>query len=93
MRWESFSLEVEVSILIKLTASMAGVELNSEPQNIEYRTAEYRREDSLCSVFFKIDRSTQKLTTGRIHYFDIRFFRVSFSIRSAVFLAGGWAEP
>jgi hypothetical protein len=41
-------------------------------------------------------RSTQKLTTGRIHsfdirhsLFDIRFFRVSFSIRPAVFLAGG----
>jgi hypothetical protein len=42
------------------------------------------------SVFFKIDR---------IHYFDIRhslfdirFFRVSFSIRPAVILAGGWAD-
>jgi hypothetical protein len=54
---------------------------NSEPQNIEYRTAEFRRMESLRSVFFKIDRSTQKLTTGRstkgltrarIHYFDIR---------------------
>ncbi|CAB1061983.1 hypothetical protein D1BOALGB6SA_6759 [Olavius sp. associated proteobacterium Delta 1] len=40
--------------------------------------------------FFKIDR---------IHYFDIRhslfdirFFRVSFSIKPAVFLAGGWAD-
>ena len=45
---------------------------NSEPQNIEYRTAERRRIESLRSVFFKIDRSTQKLTTGRIPYFDIR---------------------
>ena len=38
--------------------------LNSEPQNIEYRTAECRRVESLCSVFFKIDR---------IHYsmFDV----------------------
>jgi len=48
----------------------------------------------------KIDRSTQKLTTGRIPYFDIRqstfdicHAGVSFSIRPAVFLAGGWAEP
>jgi hypothetical protein len=67
---------------------------NSEPQNIEYRTAEFRRMVSLRSVFFyKIDRSTQKLTTGRmpsfdIRYslFDIRFFRVSFSIRPAALL-------
>jgi hypothetical protein len=44
----------------------------SEPQNIECRTAECRRKESLCSVFFKIDRSTQRLTAGRIHYFDIR---------------------
>ena len=29
--------------------------------------------ESLRSVFFKIDRSTKKLTTGRIHYFDIRY--------------------
>jgi len=28
---------------------------------------------SLRSVFFKIDRSTQRLTTGRIPSFDIRF--------------------
>jgi len=65
----------------------------SEPQNIEYRTAECRSVESLCSVFFKIDK---------IHYFDppaaehslfdIRFFRVSFSIRLAVFQAGGWAD-
>jgi hypothetical protein len=40
--------------------------------------------------FFKIDRSTQKLTAGRIHYFDIhystfdiRFLTVSFSILPA----------
>jgi hypothetical protein len=53
---------------------------------------------SLRSVFFKIDRSTQKLTTGRIPYFDIRyslfdirFFRVSFSIKLAVFQASGGA--
>jgi len=51
---------------------------NSEPQNIEYRTAECRRIESLRSVFFKIDR---------IPYFDIRFFRVSFPIRLAAFQA------
>ena len=38
-------------------------EFKSEPQNIEYRTAECRSVESLRSVFFKIDR---------IHYFDIR---------------------
>jgi hypothetical protein len=72
---------------------------NSEPQNIECRTAECRRMESLSSVFFKIDRSTQKLTTGKIPYFDIRhslfdirFFRVSFSIRLAAFRAGGGAD-
>ncbi len=38
---------------------------NIEPQNVEgwFRFAQ---------SFFKIDRSTQKLTTGRIPYFDIR---------------------
>jgi hypothetical protein len=71
---------------------------NSEPQpatssavsNIEYRTAECRRMESLCSIFFKIDR---------IHYFDIRhslfdilFFKVSFSIKLAAFQTSGWVE-
>jgi len=44
----------------------AGVVWNydkSEPQNIEYRTAECRSMESLRSIFFKTDR---------IHYFDIR---------------------
>jgi len=38
---------------------------NIEPQNVEgwFRFAQ---------SFFKIDRSTQRLTTGRIHPFDIR---------------------
>jgi hypothetical protein len=47
---------------------------NSEPQNIEYRTAEFRRMVSLRS--FDI----------RYSLFDIRFFRVSFSIRPAALL-------
>jgi hypothetical protein len=34
--------------MIKLTALAAG--LNSEPQNIEYRTAEYRRMVSLSEA-------------------------------------------
>jgi len=64
--------------MITLAALAAG--LNSEPQNNEYRTAEFRRMVSLRSVFFKIDG---------IHSFDIRhslfnirysLFRVSFSI-------------
>jgi len=47
---------------------------NIEPQNVEvwFRFAQ---------SFFTIDRSTQKLTTGKIHYFDIRFFGVSFSLK------------
>ncbi|CAB1059770.1 hypothetical protein D1BOALGB6SA_4535 [Olavius sp. associated proteobacterium Delta 1] len=40
------------------------LELNSEPQNFEYRTAEFRRVESLRSVF---------LIIGRIHSFDIRY--------------------
>jgi hypothetical protein len=35
--------------------------LNSEPQNIEYRTAEYRRMVSLCSVLLL--KQTQYLTS------------------------------
>jgi hypothetical protein len=62
---------------------------NIEPQNVEgwFRFAQ---------SFYKTDRSTQKLTTGRIHpfdirhsIFDIRFSRVSLSIRLAAFQAGG----
>jgi len=48
---------------------------NSEPQNIEYRTAECRRMESLRSViFYKIDR---------IPYFDIRYSL--FDIRYSLF--------
>jgi len=53
----------------------------------------------VAQSFFKINHSTQRLMTGRIHpfdihysIFDIRFFRVSFSIRPAVFLAGDWTD-
>jgi hypothetical protein len=31
------------------------------------------------SFFYKIDRSTQKLTAGRIHYFDIHYSIFAFS--------------
>ena len=50
---------------------------NIEPQNVEgwFRFAQ---------SFFKIDHSTQKLTTGRIHYFDIR--HSLFDIRFSEFL-------
>jgi hypothetical protein len=48
------------------------------------------------SVLFKIDRSTQKLTTGRIPYFDIRYSLFAFSkflFRSNWSLAtNGWAD-
>jgi hypothetical protein len=42
---------VDVSIKIKLMASMAGPGLNSEPLNIEFPTAGFRRMESLRSVF------------------------------------------
>jgi hypothetical protein len=38
----------------KSNAGCGQARLNSEPQNNEYRTAEFRRVDSLCSVFFKL---------------------------------------
>jgi len=82
-KWHCFSS-------MKPAALAAG--RNSEPQNIEYRTAECRRMESLCSVFFfKIDR---------IHYFDIRhslfdirysLFHSFFSIKLAAFQASGTA--
>ena len=74
---------------------------NIEPQNVEgwFRFAQ---------SFFKIDRSTLlldpetlegRLTTGRIHpfdirhsLFDIRFFWVSFSAILTAFQASGWAD-
>jgi hypothetical protein len=56
---------------------------NIEPQNVEvwFRFAQ---------SFFKIDR----IHYFDIHYsiFDIRFFRVSFSIRLAAFQASGGAD-
>jgi hypothetical protein len=65
----------------------------SEPQNVEgwYRYA---------LAFYIIDRSTQKLTTGRIHYFDIRYSlfnklrkaEIFFSIKQATLTAGDLAE-
>jgi len=45
---------IDVSIWIQSTVSIAGFGLNSEPQNIEYRTAEFRSMVSLRSVFFII---------------------------------------
>ncbi len=38
---------------------------------------------ALLSLFYKIDRSAQKLTAGRIHSFDIR--RSTFVIRFSLF--------
>ena len=97
------------SLLMKFHTRGSGVQgLNSEPQNRRITNRSLRRAQS-CRIskggiptlylFYKIDRSTQKLTTGRIHsfdirhsLFDIRFFKVSFSIRPAVFLVGGWTD-
>jgi hypothetical protein len=45
--------------------------------------------------FSKIDRSTQKLTTGRKHYsmFNVRCSLVSYPIRLAAFQVSGGTEP
>jgi hypothetical protein len=50
----------------------------SEPQNVEgwFRFAQ---------SFFKIDRSTQKLTTGRIHPFDTLSASGGFDIHYSIF--------
>jgi hypothetical protein len=58
---------------------------------IDQRTAEYRmsKEGILSILSKKTERSDSTLRQSSI---VIRFFRVSFSIRPAVFLAGGWAE-
>jgi len=56
----------------------------------EYRTAEFRRMVSFDSVFFcKIDKYLP--STFDIHYsiFDIRFFKVSCSIKLAAPAASG----
>ncbi len=57
--------------------------LNSEPQNNESSKADCKYRTVLN--LFKIDRSTQKLTTDRIHYFDIRhsLFDIRFIINFA----------
>jgi hypothetical protein len=47
------------------------------------------KEGILSVLSKKIERSDSTL---RHSSFDIRFIRVSFPIRPAVFLAGGWAE-
>ena len=65
---------------------------------IKKRTAEYRisniecrRVESLRSVVFIIDRSTQKLTTGRIHSFVIR--HSTFFIRHSAFVILFFTPP
>jgi len=71
----------------------------AEPKNIECRMSK----DGIASLklFIKIDRSTQKLTTGRIHSFDIRhslfdirysLFKSFFYDQNSRFAASGWAD-
>ena len=73
---------VDLSIWIKSSVLMAVAGLKSEPKNIEYRTAECRRMESLCSV---------RLMTriGRIPYFDTcpPLEDSTFSIRHSLLLA------
>jgi hypothetical protein len=49
---EFWKHSLALAVTRKNIAQTAGSGLNSEPQNIEYRTAECRRVVSLCSVFF-----------------------------------------
>ena len=50
-------------------------EFKSEPQNIEQEISNDEVWNRFAQSFFKkiIDRSTRKLTTGRIPYFDIHY--------------------
>ena len=48
--------------------------LNIEPQNRRIMNRRISKGGfALLSLFYKTDRSTQKLTTGRIPYFEIRY--------------------
>ena len=51
--------------LYETSPGLIGKIIERRTSNIQRRTS---NEESLRSIFFKIDRSTQKLTTGRIHY-------------------------
>ncbi len=53
-------------------------EVKSEPQNIEYRTAEFRSVESLRSVFYKKDR---------IHYSMFDVGRSMFNVHLLIKLA------
>jgi hypothetical protein len=47
--------------------------LNSEPQNRRIMNRRISKGGfALLNLFYKIDRSTQRLSTGRIYSFDIR---------------------
>ena len=46
---------------------------------------------ALLSLFYKIDRSAQKLTTGRIHSFDIRPARNALKPLIAFLFDSTWA--
>jgi hypothetical protein len=64
---------------------------------IEFSRGEQVSKEGILSILSKkIERSDSTLRHSsfviRQSLFDIRFFRVSFSIWPAVFLAGGWAE-
>ena len=76
-----------------LTPRMKLEKFKSEPQNRRISNNEFRREVSLRSIFFI--KSTEYIpSTFHIHYsiFDIRFFKVFFSIKLAAFQARGNAE-
>jgi hypothetical protein len=74
----------------------------SEPQNRRISNNEFRREVSLRSIiFFKNRPFSERLTTGRIHSFDIRHsvFDVRYSLFQSFlvnqadrYAASGWAD-
>jgi hypothetical protein len=69
----SFFLIKLAAVQARGGARMKLHQVKSEPQNRRISNIECRRVESLRSVFYKMDRSTQKLTTGGIHYstFDV----------------------
>jgi hypothetical protein len=78
-------------LVIRLAIAMAWI----KQRTAEYRITnnEFRRMESLRSVSLlkKIEYIPSTFDIRHL-LFDICFFRVSFSIRLAVFLACGWAD-
>jgi len=75
--------------------------LKANRRTAEYRILNIEGWNRFAQSFYKIDRSTKKLTTGRIHSFDIRhsLFDIRYSLFQSFFsdltgrlFAGGLAD-